>query len=95
VIQINNKKLVAVYECDPKIKKKMEFSKIISLGVITLVVFIILFSCFMIFRTNNLMPLQYLIPSAFTSLSIVLGFYFNKSKAENTIKISNYNNEEC
>lgn len=70
-------------------KKKMEFSKKIFTGVTIGVVFVVLFSCFMIFRTGDLTPLAYLIPSVFVELATATGFYYNKAKAENEIKISN------
>jgi hypothetical protein len=33
---------------------------------------------------GDLTPLAYLIPAWFTALSVALGYYFNKAKAENT-----------
>lgn len=75
-------------------KKKMEFSKKIFFGVTIGVILIVLFSCFMVFRTNNLTPLSYIIPSAFVELATATGFYYNKAKAENQIKISKNINQD-
>lgn len=67
--------------------KKTEFSKIImvSAGFINLAV--ILFSCVMIWRTNDLTPLAYLIPSVGAEVASATASYYNKAKLENKIKL--------
>ena len=66
---------------------RMEFSKKI-LVVMALVTFaIITFSCVLMWVTRDTTPLAYLIPSLFAELGIGTGFYFNKAKAENEIKL--------
>lgn len=73
-------------------KKKMEFSKKVFFGISLAVTLLVVFVCFMVFRTNDLEPFRYLIPSSFTVLGTAVGFYYNKAKAENQIKISQYSN---
>lgn len=68
-------------------KQKMEFSKKLFIGVSLLNVVIILFTLVMVWRTLDLSPLSWLIPSAFAELATATGFYYNKSKAENKIKL--------
>ena len=66
---------------------RMEFSKKI-LVVMALVTFaIITFSCVLMLVTRDTTPLAYLIPSLFAEVGIGTGFYFNKAKAENEIKL--------
>ena len=66
-----------------KKQKKIEFSKIILIGVTMAVTIVTLFSFAMIYVTRDLSPLSYLIPAWFTEFSIATGFYYNKAKAEN------------
>jgi len=68
-------------------KKKLEFSKKIFIGVTMVTISVTIFTLIMIWRTNDLSPLMYLIPSVFTEMGAATGFYFNKAKAENEIKI--------
>ncbi len=68
-------------------KAKTEFSKKIFTGIAIGVVFVTLFACLMVWKTNNLDPLRYLIPAVFAELATATGFYFNKAKEENKIKI--------
>lgn len=72
-----------------KKKKKFEFSKIIIFiaGIVELA--IILFSCFMVWRTGDTSILGYLIPSVSIVSSTGVAFYFNKAKLENKIKLMN------
>lgn len=72
-------------------KQPMEFSKKIFTGVTIGVVLVVIFSCVMIWRTNDLSPLMYLIPSVFVELATATGFYYNKAKAENKIKLMKNN----
>lgn len=77
-------------------RKKLEFSKKIFIGVTAVTISVIIFTLLMIWRTNDLSPLMYLIPSVFAEMGAATGFYFNKAKAENEIKLSkgHLNNEE-
>ena len=67
--------------------KKRETSKSIILSVIILTYLFTIFICFMVFKTGDLTPLAYLIPSFFALSTTALGFYSWKSKAENKIKL--------
>lgn len=69
-------------------RPKMEFSKKIFIGVTIGVILVVIFSCVMIWRTGDLSPLMYLIPSVFVELATATGFYYNKARDENTLKIS-------
>ena len=68
-------------------KKKMEFSKKIFVSVSIAASLVTIFTGIMIWRTNDLSPLMYLIPAVFAELATATGFYYNKAKAENEIKI--------
>jgi len=70
-----------------KVKKNMEFSKKIFTGVTVGVVFISIFTCYMVWVTKDMSPLMYLIPCVFTELGVSTGFYYNKAKLENSLKI--------
>lgn len=66
---------------------KTEFSKKILYVAAVVNIAVILFSCFMIYKTENLEPLIYLIPSTAAEVATGTAFYYNKAKAENKIKI--------
>ena len=68
-------------------KKKVEFSKLIFVGVSVVTVAIVLFSCRMIWLTMDTSALGYLIPAVFTEMAAATGFYYSKAKAENKIKL--------
>lgn len=68
-------------------KKKMEFSKKIFVSVSIAASLVTIFTGIMIWKTNELSPLMYLIPAVFAELATATGFYYNKAKAENQIKI--------
>ena len=70
-----------------KINKKVEFSKLIFVGVSVVTVAIVLFSCRMIWLTMDTSALGYLIPAVFTEMAAATGFYYSKAKAENKIKL--------
>jgi len=70
-----------------KRKRKLEFSKKIFIGVRIITILVTLFTLIMIRRTNDLSPFMYLIPTAFAEMGAATGFYFNKVKTENEIKI--------
>lgn len=67
--------------------KKVEFSKLIMLTVGAVTIIVTAFSLFMMWKTQDLSPLAYLIPAVFTELSVGTGFYYSKAKAENRIKL--------
>lgn len=68
-------------------KKKVEFSKLIFLGVSIATIAITVFSCRMIWITMDTSVLAYLIPAVFAEMASATGFYYNKAKAENKIKL--------
>lgn len=70
-----------------KRKKKIEFSKLIMLTVGAVTIVVVAFTLFMMWKTQDLSPLAYLIPAVFTELSVGTGFYYSKAKAENRIKL--------
>ena len=70
-----------------KRKKKMEFSKLIMLTVLAITIIVVAFTLFIVRKTQDLSPLAYLIPAVFAELSLGTGFYYNKSKKENLIKL--------
>ena len=76
-----------------RVKKKppKEFSKkiLIVAGIINAVV--IVFTMVMIWRTLDLSPLAYLIPSAAAEVATGTGFYYSKAKVENRIKLMRQN----
>jgi len=70
-----------------KQRTKMEFSKKIFIGVSIAAILVSIFTGVMVWRTNDLSPLMYLIPAVFAELATATGFYYNKAKSENKIKI--------
>lgn len=68
-------------------KKKVEFSKLIFVGVSVVTVAITVFSCRMIWITMDTSALAYLIPAVFAEMATGTGFYYSKAKAENKIKL--------
>lgn len=76
-----------------RVKKKppKEFSKkiLIVAGIINAVV--IVFTMVMIWRTLDLSPLAYLIPSVAAEVATGTGFYYSKTKVENRIKLMRQN----
>lgn len=70
-----------------KQKKKTEFSKLIMLVVGAVTVIVTAFTLYMVWKTQDLSPLGYLIPAVFAELSVGTGFYYSKAKAENKIKL--------
>lgn len=68
-------------------KPKREFSKLILIAVGAVTVLVTAFTFIMIWRTNDLSPLGYLIPAVFGELGVGTGFYYSKAKAENRIKL--------
>ena len=75
-----------------KQQKKMEFSKKICIFNIIFVVFVVVTSLTLIALSgrlglNDLSPLTVICSSAFGELAVHSGFYANKAKAENVLKI--------
>ena len=68
-------------------KKKVEFSKLIFVGVSVLTLAITVYSCCIIWITMDTSALAYLIPAVFAEMASATGFYYTKAKAENKIKL--------
>ena len=68
-------------------KPKREFSKLILYVVGAVTVGFTAFTLIMVWKTENLEPLAYLIPAIFAELATATGFYYSKAKAENRIKL--------
>lgn len=69
-------------------KKKKEFSKKIFYIVISIFIIVILYSMALMWKTENSDGLSYLIPSVSGLAATSVGFYYNKAKMENRIKLS-------
>lgn len=67
--------------------KKKEFSKQLWIAAMVHAAVLSLYTMVIIFVTGDVTPLEYLIPSVFAELAAATGFYFNKAKAENQIKL--------
>lgn len=65
----------------------VEFSKLILIVIGAVTVLVTAFTLIMVWRTNDLSPLGYLIPAVFAELAAATGFYYSKAKAENRIKL--------
>ena len=68
-------------------RKKVEFSKLIFLGVSIVTIAITVFSCRVIWLTMDTSALAYLIPAVFAEMASATGFYYSQAKAENKIKL--------
>ena len=68
-------------------KKKMEFSKWLMIVSVAINLAVITFSIIMIWRTNDLSPLSYLIPSVAAEFSAATVAYYGKARMENRIKL--------
>ena len=68
-------------------KKRREFSKTILIVVSLINIVIVAFTLYMIWKTEDLSPLAYLIPSCFAELATSTGAYYSKAKVENRIKL--------
>lgn len=77
-----------------KHRAKMEFSKKILVVAAVTNVSVILFTFIMVWRTNDLSPLAYLIPSVAAEVATGTGFYYSKAKVENRIKLMRNNKVE-
>lgn len=77
--------------------KKMqptEFSKKILMVAGVLNTVVIVFTMIMVWRTLDLTPLAYLIPSVAAEVATGTGFYYSKAKIENRIKLMRQNKVE-
>lgn len=72
-------------------RRRKEFSKVILLFVSMVSLAVLIFSLYMIYSTGDLSPLAYIVPSVFAELAAATGFYYNKAKAENKIKLMRAN----
>ena len=68
-------------------KPRFETSKVILFIVGAVTVWVTAFTLIMVWKTENLEPLAYLIPAIFAELATATGFYYSKAKAENRIKL--------
>lgn len=70
-----------------KRKRPMEFSKkiLVVAGIIN--VSVIIFTLIVVWKTLDLSPLAYLIPSVATEVATGTAFYYTKAKVENRIKL--------
>lgn len=75
-----------------KYAKKMEFSKKILIFVAIVNVVVIGFSIMLMWRTMDVSPLCYLIPSVAAEVSISTNAYYSKARRENLLKIMQSNN---
>ena len=79
----------AIMKTDSK-PKKFSFSKFMFVIMSLIAVSLIVFACIMMWRTGDTSAMAYLIPAAFGELATATGFYFNKAKKENEIKLRKY-----
>lgn len=70
-----------------KTKKKIEHSKVITTGVLILSTLVVLFTMFMVWRTNETYPLTVLIPSVEVAFCLTAKHYYIKAGMENRIKL--------
>jgi len=72
-------------------KQKMEFSKKIFICTATLFALVIIGSFLLMWKSDNIEPLNYLIPATAAIVTTNISLYTWKAKIENTIKISKEN----
>lgn len=77
-----------------KEKKKLEFSKKILITAAILNFMVVIFAGVMMWRTMDTTPLAYLIPAVSAEVATGTGFYYNKAKAENKLKLMRDNGVE-
>ncbi len=71
----------------PRQKQPPEFSKMLFVCIILINLAVTIYSCVLMWRTQDTSGLAYLIPAVYAELAAATGFYFNKAKAENQIKL--------
>lgn len=74
--------------------KKVEFSKYIIIVVGIVLILQLVIANVLMFVTQDLSPLAYIIPSLDAVTGIAVGFYYWKAKAENKIKLMKENGIE-
>lgn len=67
--------------------KKYEFSKIIFIILCLMTVGVTIYSMLLMWKVGSVTPLTYLIPAVYTAFATGTGFYFDKAKKENLIKL--------
>lgn len=67
--------------------KKPEFSKIIMIAIGAVTAIVTAFAMAVIWKTGDTSGLAYLIPAVFAAFATAHGFYSNKAKVENQIKL--------
>lgn len=75
----------------PKRKRQMEFSKKILVVAGCLNIIVIGFTLAVVWKTLDLTPLAYLIPSVAAEVATGTAFYYTKAKMENKIKLMKAN----
>ena len=70
-----------------KHERKREFSKVILIYAAVINSIVIFSTVYMVFVTRDLSPLCYLIPAVAAEVATGTGFYYNKAKVENRIKL--------
>lgn len=70
-----------------KNKPKMETSKVILLVIGVSLAVTILFSMVMMVITHDLSPIDWILTGMYGLAATAVGFYYNKAKAENKIKL--------
>jgi len=68
-------------------KPKTEFSKKLLYVNYTLVIIVIIAAFILMWRSNDLSPLYYIITGLFAEVTAATSFYYWKAKNENMIKI--------
>ena len=67
--------------------KKMEFSKIVVIVSLIVEIAVIAFCCYMAYLMQDMTTIQILVPIVCVTNGAGVGFYFNKAKLENKIKL--------
>ena len=55
-----------------------------------MVISLTIFGCYMMVTLKIIAPLPYVLGGWFTEFGVVIGFYFDKAKKENQVKIQHY-----
>lgn len=71
-------------------RRKIEFSKILWAISFTFAAGITLFACYMAYITMDTSVFAYLVPAVYAELATATGFYYNKARAENVVKLKKY-----
>lgn len=80
--------------CNSKTSDRFEFSKIVFIILCAVTMGVTLYSMLIMWKTDNVGPLTYLIPSVYTAFATGTGFYFDKAKKENLIKLRSIYGDE-